>query len=210
MNGASRWVGLLAWLCVIAGFGGGTLWALSPLGARLSEEVLRAPNLFWELFPSAPLLMLVGLVGLYLYSRGDGGGLLRKAGFAVASLGAVLVIAGDIGLYQLGLDDIFIMSAPAYRTLRVGLFVFAAGTLFFAIVLARGRSLALVGTLPLVLGAFAGTVAVVRDLGQPGSGMWIAFGATFAWCSLVVMVAGMVAFFKGRKAGRSVEGEAPG
>ncbi len=199
-------VALLAWLCLLAGLAGGTLWALSPLGVRLSEFAFRAPALFWKLFPSAPALMLFGLLGMYLYSRGgEDGGVLRKVGFAVALLGAVLTALGNIGLYHLGLDDTFIMSAPAWRTFRVGLFVFAAGVLFFAFVAGRDRSLPLLGVLPLVVGAFFGVVAVVRDLGQFGAGMWITFGVTFAWCSFVLVVLSLRAFLRSRRVTNAVD-----
>lgn len=194
----------LAWICALSGVAGGSLWALSPLGARLSAEVLRAPEFFWRLFPSAPLAMLLGLAGMYLYSRRDPevSSALRKAGFASAVVGGLLVIAGDIALFHLGLDDVFIMSAPAYRMLRVGLFVFAAGTLLFAFLLARGRALPLAGTLPLVLGAFFGLVSVVRDLGQFGAAMWVAFGVGFAWCSLVIVWVGVFSFLRSRRLAR--------
>jgi hypothetical protein len=56
--GVVRWSGLL---CVP----GGVLWALSPLGVYFSEMRFGTPNVFWKLFSSAPLLLLVGLVGLY-------------------------------------------------------------------------------------------------------------------------------------------------
>ena len=45
--------------------GGGILWALSPTGVSVSEALFHTPNAFWKAFPSAPLLLLVGLLGLY-------------------------------------------------------------------------------------------------------------------------------------------------
>jgi len=58
-----RWTGLL---CVP----GGMLWALSPLGVHLSELKFKTPDLFWKLFPSAPLILLLGLIGLQLRQSG--------------------------------------------------------------------------------------------------------------------------------------------
>src|SRR5918997_4987606 len=73
-----RWAGLL---CAP----GGVLWALSPVGVHLSELRFHTPNVFWKLFPSAPLLLLVGLIGLYAVSSGRSGWL-EKAGFILTSL----------------------------------------------------------------------------------------------------------------------------
>ncbi|WP_162924710.1 hypothetical protein [Rubrobacter indicoceani] len=195
-------VSLFPWVCALFGVGGGVLWALSPLGVRLSEYAFRAPALFWKLFPAAPALMLFGLLGLYLFFRGRGGGPAATVGFYIAALGVVLAVAGNLGLYHLGLDDIFIMSAPAYRTFRLGLFVFAAGTLLFAFLLAGSRAVPLAGSLPLVLGAFAGAVAVFRDFGEAGAAMWVAFGVGFAWCSSVVVFVGVARYLRNRRAGR--------
>ena len=49
----------------------------------------------------------------------------EKLGFFVAVVGLVLIIAGDIGLYWLGIDDRFIVTAPAYNAFRIGLLVLA-------------------------------------------------------------------------------------
>ena len=84
-----RWSGLL---CVP----GGVLWALSPLGVHLSELRFHTPNVFWKLFPSAPLLLMVGLVGLHVLVSGRSGWL-ERVGFYVALLGFLLILAGDVG-----------------------------------------------------------------------------------------------------------------
>ena len=38
-----------AWLSALAAVPGGALWALSPLGVRLSELKFKTPNVFWKL-----------------------------------------------------------------------------------------------------------------------------------------------------------------
>ena len=106
-----RWSGLLV-------VPGGVLWALSPVGVSLSDSLFHTPNVFWKLFPSAPLLILLGLVGLQLRQAGRSE-LLEKVGFFLAALGLVLIVAGDVGLYWLGIDDDYIMTAPAYRAFRL-------------------------------------------------------------------------------------------
>jgi hypothetical protein len=52
-----KWSGIL---CVP----GGLLWALSPTGISVSNLAFHTPNVFWKMFWSAPLLILLGLVGL--------------------------------------------------------------------------------------------------------------------------------------------------
>jgi hypothetical protein len=120
------WGGLLA--CVV----GGLLWALSPIGVHLSELKFHTPGVFWKVYWPAPLLILLGLAGLRARQSGRPGPL-RKAGLFVAAVGLIMVIAGDIGLYWLGIDDVFIVAAPAYRAFRLGLLAFAAGSILFAV-----------------------------------------------------------------------------
>jgi hypothetical protein len=94
---------LLEWsgiLCVP----GGLLWALSPTGISISNLAFHTPNVFWKMFWSAPLLILLGLIGLQL-RQSERSGLLEKLGFFLAIVGLLLIIAGDIGLYWLGIDD---------------------------------------------------------------------------------------------------------
>jgi hypothetical protein len=113
-----KWSGIL---CVP----GGLLWALSPTGVSISTLAFHTPNVFWKMFWPAPLLILLGLIGLQLRQSARSG-LLEKVGFFVTIVGLVMVIAGDVGLYWLGVDDIFIVTAPAYNAFRIGLLVFGA------------------------------------------------------------------------------------
>ena len=187
-----RWAGLL---CVP----GGALWALSPLGVSLSETFFKSPNVFWKLFPAAPLLLLVGLVGLQLRQRGRSG-LLQKLGFWLALLGLLLVVAGDAGLYWLGLDDRFIMTAPAYRAFRLGLLLLGAGSILFGVAAPRGGALPTWGLLPFALGSLCGLISFAVDLGPLGAVLWMLFGLGWAWLGLSLAVHGFFSWRAGRPA----------
>lgn len=191
-----RWAGLLV-------VPGGVLWALSPIGASISETAFGTPNVFWKLFPSAPLLLLVGLVGLQLRQWGRSG-ILEKAGFWLAVLGLLLVVAGDAGLFWLRLDDTFIMTAPAYRAFRIGLVLLGAGAILFGVAAPRGGDLPTWGLLPFVVGSLCGLIAFVADLGAFGTVLWMLFGLGWAWLGLSLAVDGFLRW----RAGRSPRQEA--
>jgi O-antigen/teichoic acid export membrane protein len=187
-----RWSGLL---CVP----GGVLWALSPLGVYLSEQRFHTPNVFWKLFPSAPLLLMVGLVGLHLLIS-EGSGWLERVGFYVALLGFLLILAGDVGEFWLRIDDVYIMTAPAYSAFRLGLLVLAVGSIVFGIALGRERTLPVWGALPFALGALCGLISASRDLESFGATLWILFGLGWAWLGFSLLVEGVVRFSRGGRA----------
>ncbi len=189
-----RWVGLLV-------VPGGALWALSPTGASISESLFGTPNVFWKLFPSAPLLVLVGLVGLQLRQSGRAG-IVEKVGFWLASLGLVLVVAGDAGLFWLGLDDTFIMAAPAYRSFRIGLLLLGVGSILFGVAAPRDGDLPTWGLLPFVVGSLCGLIAFIVDLGSFGTVLWMLFGLGWAWLGFSLAVDGLLSW----RAGRSSRG----
>jgi hypothetical protein len=180
---------------------GGVLWALSPVGLSLSDSLYHTPNVFWKLFPSAPLLILVGLVGLQARQAGRSG-LLEKMGFCVALLGLVLIVLGDVGLYWLGIDDAYIMTAPAYRALRLGLLVLAAGSILFAVAAPRDGALPTWGLLPFVVGSLCGLISFARDLGSFGVVLWILFGLGWAWLGLSLAAERLLFSFRMRRATR--------
>jgi hypothetical protein len=188
-----RWTGLL---CVP----GGALWALAPTGVYISNVAFHTPNVFWKMFWPAPLLMLLGLIGLQLRHR-DLSGLLHKLGFLVAAVGLVMVIAGDIGLYWLGIDDRFIVTAPAYITFRIGLVVLAAGSILFAVTSPREGAIPSWGLLPFVLGSLCGLISFSRDLGTFGAVLWILFGVGWAWLGLSLAIEGFSSFLQKRRSG---------
>jgi hypothetical protein len=190
---------LIGWVGVLACIAGGVLWALSPIGVHLSELKFHTPNVFWKMFWPAPLLILLGLIGLQLRQSGRSG-LLEKVGFIVAALGLVMVIAGDVGLYWLGIDDIFIVTAPAYRAFRLGLLVLAVGSILFGVGAGRDRTLPLWGALPFTLAALAGLISFAADLNYLGSALWILFGIGWAWLGLSLLVAGIVSLATRRRA----------
>ena len=199
---------LLPWsvlLCVP----GGVLWALSPVGVYLSEQRFHTPNVFWKLFPSAPLLLLAGLVGLYLFAR-NRWGWLERAGLLLALLGLVLILVGDIGEFWLSLDDRYIMTAPAYRAFRIGLVVFAVGSLLFGVAAGRARTLPIWGVLPFAITSLCGLVSFWRDLGQFGAALWILFGLGWAWLAFTLLIEGVARFLRERRAAPSGQGSTPG
>lgn len=180
LAGAVRWATLL---CVP----GGVLWALSPLGVYFSETQYNTPNVFWKFFPSAPLLLLIGLIGLHVRFSARSGWLERGA-VAVTLFGLVLVLAGNVGQFWLGVDDVYTLTAPAYRSFRLGLLVLAAGTMLFGVAAARDETLPVWGALPFAIGGLCGLVAFARDLGSFGASLWVLFGIGWAWLGVAVLV----------------------
>jgi O-antigen/teichoic acid export membrane protein len=177
---------------------GGVLWALSPLGVHLSELRFHTPNVFWKLFPSAPLLLMGGLIGLHALISGRSGRL-ERVGLYTSLLGILLILAGDVGEFWLRIDDLYIMTAPAYRAFRLGLVVFAAGAILFGVAAGRERTLPVWGTLPFAIGALCGLVSVVRDLGSFGAVLWILFGLGWVWLGLTVLVEAVSRFRRWRR-----------
>jgi hypothetical protein len=176
--------------CAMAG---GVLWALSPLGVHLSEQRFHTPNIFWKLFPSAPLLLLIGLIGLHLLIS-TRSGRLERTGFVLALLGLILVVIGDVGQFWLGLDNRYIMTAPAYRAFRVGLVVFAAGSILLGVAAGRDRTLPIWGALPFAIGALCGLISFSGDLGRLGAALWILFGLGWAWLSFTLLMRGVLSY----------------
>jgi hypothetical protein len=180
----------------------GVLWALSPLGVYLSDYAFQTPNVFWRLFPTAPLLMALGLAGVFFFAMGEKG-IAAKVGFWTVVAGAVVTIAGAFGRYYFGLDDEYIMTAPAWSAMRAGLFVLAAGAVVFGAASARGRSLPMWGVLPFAIAAVAGLVSVVRDFGGAGAVMWVTFGAGWAWLGLAIFIVKAAGYLKERRAAKA-------
>src|SRR5215218_3836057 len=170
---------LLKWSGILC-LPGGVLWALSPTGVYISNLAFHTPNVFWKMFWPAPLLILLGLVGLQLRQWGRSG-LWEKLGFFVTILGLIMVIAGDIGLYWLGVDDVFIVTAPAYNAFRIGLLVVAGGSILFGVTSPRDGALPTWGLLPFVVGSLCGLVSFSQDFGSFGGILWVLFGVGWAW-----------------------------
>jgi hypothetical protein len=189
-----KWSGIL---CVP----GGVLWALSPTGVYISNFAFHTPNVFWKMFWPAPLLILLGLVGLQL-RQSELSGLLEKLGFLVTIAGLVMVMAGDVGLYWLGVDDIFIVTAPAYNAFRIGLVALAVGSILFAVTSPRDGALPTWGLLPFVVGSLCGLISFSRDLGSFGAVLWILFGLGWAWLGFSLVVEGFSSFLRTRRAAR--------
>jgi len=198
---------LLGWsglLCVP----GGALWALSPTGVYISNFAFHTPNVFWKLFWAAPLLILLGLAGLQL-RQSERSGLFNKLGFLLTALGLVMVIAGDIGLYWLGIDDDYIVTAPAYNTFRLGLVILAVGSILFAVTSPRDGDLPTWGLLPFVVGSLCGLISFSRDLGTFGAVLWIVFGVGWAWLGFSLAINGLSSFLRKRRTNRDAVAAKP-
>lgn len=177
---------------------GGALWALSPLGLYILAEYRYFPlTMLWKLFPSAVLLMLVGVIGLWFWVRAPGWP--ERIGFAAVIAGIVLVVAGAVGKYWLGIDDLYIMTAPAYKTFRVGLVVLTAGSLLFGAAAARSRSLPVWAALPFAVASLAGLISVLQDFEYLGVAMWVLFGIGWVWIGLSLLVANTASSLRKRR-----------
>lgn len=191
LSGIVRWSVLL---CVP----GGVLWALTPLGISLSEYRFSTPAVFWKLFPSAPLLLMLGLIGLQFWQPGRGGWT-GRVGFVLSFLGLALIFAGDVGKYWLNIDDTYLTLAPAYRAMRIGFLLFALGSIAFGISVLRARTLPIWSVVPFAVFSVGGLVAVTVDLGTVGATLWILFGAGWAWLGLSLLVEAVVTAWRARR-----------
>lgn len=191
ISGLIRWGALL---CVP----GGMLWALSPLGVHLSQWRYATPAVFWQLFPSAVLLLMAGAIGLHFWQLGRSG-LLGRVGLTVVLVGGALTIVGDVGKFWLGVDDAYMMAAPAYRTMRAGLFLFATGAVVFGTAALRYGTLPRWGALPFAVGGLCGMVAVSSDLGVFGAGLWVLFGVGWAWMGLAPLLVAVSSWIGNRR-----------
>lgn len=191
LSGIVRWSVLL---CVP----GGILWALTPLGISLSEYRFSTPAVFWKLFPSAPLLIMLGLIGLQLWHSGRAGWP-GRAGFTVALLGILLIVAGDVGKYWLDVDDTYLTLVPAYRAMRIGLLLFTLGAIVFGVAALRARTLPVWDVAPFTVFSVGGLVAVSVDLGTVGAALWVLFGAGWAWLGLSLLVDAVVTAWRTRR-----------
>jgi hypothetical protein len=130
------------------------------------------------------------------FTISDRSGWLEKAGFLVALFGIVSIIVGDVGEFWLGLDNVYIMMAPAYRSLRLGLSVMAAGAILFGVGAGRGGTLPVWGVLPFTIGALCGLISVFRDLGNFGAVLWTLFGVGWAWLGLALFLESAMLFWR--------------
>ena len=195
---------LFSWLVrwsVLLCVPGGVLWALTPLGVSLSEYRFSTSAVFWKLFPSAPLLLMLGLIGLQLWHSGRVGWL-GRAGFTVALLGILLIVAGDVGKFWLSVDDTYLTLAPAYRAMRIGLLLFALGSMAFGFAALRARTLPIWSVVPFVVCSLGGLVAVSADLGTVGATLWVLFGAGWAWLGISLLAEAVITAWRSRRKSR--------
>ncbi|WP_047865995.1 hypothetical protein [Rubrobacter aplysinae] len=197
----------VSWLAALSCLPGGALWAVSPLGVVLAESRLQeGSDLFWKLFPAAPLALALGVVGL-LWIGALGSGWPSRAGAGVTLLGLLMVVAGVVGQFWLGLDEAYTVLAPAYYTFRAGLVVLAGGSLVTGLAGMLRGSLPAWGALPFVAAALCGLVAFVWELGTIGSGLWAVFGAGWMWLGFSVAASGLAGSLRRRTRGASHPGK---
>jgi hypothetical protein len=91
------------------------------------------------------------------------------------------------------------MTAPAYRAFRVGLVVFAAGSMLFGVAAGRDRRLPVWATLPFAIGALCGLISFSGDLGRLGAALWILFGLAWAWLGFALLIDGILRFWRERR-----------
>lgn len=195
-----------AWLASMFVIPGGALWALTPMGITLAASRLPSGEEgFWQLFSSAPLLLLVGVIGLHLRRLTGSGGLLRWASLLVAAVGFLMVAGGNIGQFWLGVDDAYILAAPGYRAFRIGLLVAAVGAVLLGVSALKDRTLPSWTVPPFLAAALGGLMAFAVDLGTTGAALWALFGLGWVWLGAVVFVwdvLGLAPRLLGRSGGR--------
>lgn len=200
------------WLAAMFTIPGGALWALTPMGISLAEARLPSgPDGFWQLFASAPLLLAVGVAGLHLRRLTGSGGWLRRVASLVALAGFLMVAAGNVGQFWLGVDDTFIIAAPAYHAFRIGLFVAAAGMLLVGVSALKDRAVPSWTIPPFLIGALGGFVAFAAELGSTGATLWALFGLSWVWLGVVVFFQDVLGLALGRfgKPAAKASAEAP-
>jgi len=191
------------WLLSMLVVPGGALWALTPMGITLAESRLpEGQDGFWQLFSSAPLLILAGLAGLHLRRLTGTGGLLRWLAFLIPAAGFLLVAAGNIGQFWLGVDDVFILAAPGYHAFRAGLVVAAAGAVVLGASALGGRTLPSWTVPPFLAAALGGLAAFAVDLGPTGAMLWALFGLGWVWLGVVVFARDVLGVILGRRGSR--------
>lgn len=188
----------LLWLFALCVVPGGALWMASPLGIFLANARLTSGDeVFWMLFPSAPLLLGAGVIGLWAVGF-LGGGWLTRFSIVAALAGLALVIAGIAGQFWLSLDETYTIAAPAYRTFRLGLIVSGVGAVLVGVSGIRARTLPLWGALTFIVAALCGLVAFAWELGTAGSGLWAVFGAGWVWLGFSVAASKLAALLQSR------------
>lgn len=191
-----------AWLASMFVIPGAGLWALTPLGITLAESRLPSgADGFWPLFASAPLLLLVGVAGLHLRRLTGASGPLRWIASLVTLAGLALVAGGNIGQFWLGLDDTFILTAPAYHAFRIGLVVTAAGSVLVGVSALQDRTLPSWTVPPFLAAALGGILAFVTELGATGAMLWALFGLGWVWLGVVVFAQDALGLVLGRSKG---------
>lgn len=154
-----RWSGLAAVL-------GGVLWALWYVGAYFvgwgspSSAEYGAYEAYNRSMPGVLVLLLAGLVGAHMLQR-KVYGWLGKAGFVVASIGLLGMIAGNVAEFWIFTEEAYGTSSlrdNAWMAFGLGLFAFYAGSVLFGIATLRASILPRPGALLLLIWFPAGFV----------------------------------------------------
>lgn len=139
-----RWSGL-------AGVLGGALWALWYLGVSLVGGA--GYGTYNRLMPLVLLLLAVGLLGLHAAQNKSHGGI-GRAGFVVALVGLLAMIAGNVADFWVFAEEGYGPSSPkhsAWMLFGLGLFAFYVGTVLFGVGTLRAGLLPRLGALLLLI-----------------------------------------------------------
>jgi len=175
-----RWSGLAAIL-------GGALWIAKVL-YEMNDETVYARDITDYMFFVVPLLLLVGLTGLYALGgrrsgqRGQGG----LIGFFLGVLG-LLAISVSFGLWTLG------MVSDVLWGILLGLLPLALGLLILGGSIIESGALGRANALPLVLGFVSILALILPPWNVAGVVVWALLGGGWSLLGIAIWVSGSCA-----------------
>lgn len=197
-----RWSGLAA-------VSGGVLWALWYVGAYLvgwgapSSAEYGAYETYNRSMPVVLVLLLAGLVGAHALQR-EAYGWLGRVGFVVASVGLLVMIAGNVAEFWVFSEEAYGTSSlrdNAWMAFGLGLFAFYAGSVLFGTATLRARTLPRLGALLLLIWFPAGFVmsGLLQLVSVPED---LSFSGMSGLCGLGWAILGYALWSSGSEAAR--------
>ncbi len=197
-----RWSGLVGIL-------GGVLWALWYVGAYFvgwgvpSSPEYDTYETYNRLMPIVLLLLMVGLAGAHALQRGVYGWL-GKAGFALASMGLVVMIIGNVAEFWAFTEEAYRSGSlrdGAWMAFGLGLFAFYVGSVLFGIATLRAGMLPRLGAFLLLIWFPAGFVmsGLLQLVSVPE---YLSFSGMSGLCGLGWAVLGYALWSRGDEAAR--------